>query len=313
MDYELNQQLLIKYFKNRDVTLRNKIIEQNMGLVYSVASKMKKTCSTPLEDLIQIGSMGLIQAIERYNPDKSKKLSSFALPFINGHILMFLRDKDKIIKVPRTIQETYQKIRRYARKNGLSYDIAAKALNISPEEAKEANTAQNKTYLELPEISYHENSSIQELEIILDKIPDMYAQVIRLIHIDDYKIQEIKKMLGLSAYQIKQIEKQGIELLKNIVNNILFCPSCFSTNIVKNGKKKQKQQYLCKNCKYQFTDNPNSVGRPGYNTELKISVIKALNEGKSFAWCKTYLHVCKSTAYNWLQQYTVVDNKLVKL
>ncbi|TEX47511.1 MAG: hypothetical protein B7C55_13735, partial [Actinomycetales bacterium mxb001] len=97
---------------------------------------------------------------------------------------MFLRDKDKIIKVPRTIQETYQKIKRYARKNGISYDIAAKALDISLEEAKEANTAQKKTYLELPEISYYDNSSIQELEIILDKIPDMYAQVIRLIHID---------------------------------------------------------------------------------------------------------------------------------
>ncbi|MGA1047275.1 MAG: sigma-70 family RNA polymerase sigma factor [Minisyncoccia bacterium] len=308
-----NQQLLIKYFKDKNITTRNKLVEQNMGLVYSVASKMQKTCSTPLDDLIQIGSMGLIQAIERYNPNKSEKLSSFALPFINGSILMYLRDKDKIIKIPRAIQETHQTIKRYARKNNMSYECAVKLLNITPEKVEEISKAYQKTCLDLPEISYYDNSSIQELEIILEKIPDIHAQIIRLIHIHDFKIQEIKNMYGLSVYQIKQIEKQGIELLKNIVNNILFCPLCLSKNIVKNGKRKQKQQYLCKNCKYQFVENPGALGRPGYSTELKIAVINALNQGKSFAWCKTYLHISKTTAYNWLKQYKVIGNKLIKL
>ncbi|MFM6268704.1 MAG: sigma factor, partial [Dolichospermum sp.] len=60
-----------------------------MGLVHKVAHKMAYCCDLPLDDLIQIGSTGLIRAIERFDPEKKCKLSSIAVLFINGAILQF--------------------------------------------------------------------------------------------------------------------------------------------------------------------------------------------------------------------------------
>ncbi len=312
MNFDVNQQLLIKYYESKDIKIRNKIVEKNLGLVYSVAQKVQKSCSVPLEDLVQIGCLGLIQAIERYNPEKSKKLSSFAVPFINGYMLMFLRDKDRLVKIPRNIQDIYQKIMRNAKKKGITYEQSARDLTISELTAKEAAIAHDKIHIELPEISYFDNSTIDELEIILAKIPSKHAQILRLIYIEDYKIQDIKSLLNLSVYQIKQLESEGIELLKNVVNDIVVCPSCLSKNVVKNGKRGNRQQYLCKSCQSQFVENPLQIGRPSYDDNVKITVLNALSNGRSFAWCKLYLGVCQSTAYNWLKQYKVVNGKLHK-
>ncbi|MFM6725919.1 MAG: sigma factor [Dolichospermum sp.] len=91
--YDDNLPLLLNYHETKDIKIRNRIVINNMGLVYEVAHKMAYCCDLPLDDLIQIGSTGLIRAIERFDPEKKCKLSSIAVLFINGAILQFIRDK----------------------------------------------------------------------------------------------------------------------------------------------------------------------------------------------------------------------------
>ena len=82
-------------------------VENNMGLVYSVA-RMFAGRDCELEDLIQIGAIGLIKAVKRFDKDYGVCFSTYAVPMISGEIRRFLRD-DGIIKISRTVKENAAK------------------------------------------------------------------------------------------------------------------------------------------------------------------------------------------------------------
>lgn len=177
--HEDNIELLINYHTTKDIRIRNKIVLNNMGLVYRVAHKMVHCCDLPLDDLIQIGVTGLIRAIERFNPEKKCKLSSVAMLFINGAILHFIRDKGRLIKVPRTLQETHQKIKRYVQKHRVAYKQAALALDIPLDLAEECATACNQYNLELPELlSDEQQEELDRITPLISQLPELHATII---------------------------------------------------------------------------------------------------------------------------------------
>ena len=105
-------ELLIAYYRNPSIKVRNQLVRLNIGLVRKIAYQVSHQCSEPYEDLEQIGCLGLIRAIERFNPSQSNAFSSFAVPFIRGEMLHFLRDKGSLVKIPRRLQELQQEGRR---------------------------------------------------------------------------------------------------------------------------------------------------------------------------------------------------------
>lgn len=107
--------LLISYYKKPAVRLRNELVKLHSGLVRKMAHHFTHQCTEPYEDLEQIGYLGLIRAIERFDPNQGFAFSSFAVPYIRGEILHFLRDRSCVVKIPRRWQELYnegQKIRK---------------------------------------------------------------------------------------------------------------------------------------------------------------------------------------------------------
>lgn len=102
-------ELLMLYHRNPSLKLRNRLVQLNLGLVRQVAHRMSHQCSEPYEDLVQIGSFGLIRAIERFDPHQGCAFSSFAIPHIRGDMLHFLRDKANVMKIPRRWQELHSK------------------------------------------------------------------------------------------------------------------------------------------------------------------------------------------------------------
>lgn len=89
----------------RPIHLRNEIVESNLGLVYSKCHDLKEIFNLSLDDMIQIGTMGLISAVEKYDPSKNVAFSSYAMPFIIGRIKQYVRDKQRLIKLPQHKQE----------------------------------------------------------------------------------------------------------------------------------------------------------------------------------------------------------------
>ncbi|HEY9662871.1 MAG TPA: sigma-70 family RNA polymerase sigma factor, partial [Allocoleopsis sp.] len=97
-------QLLREYHKSPSAARRNRLVELNYGLVRKEAHHWVNQCTESYEDLLQVGSMGLIRAIERFDVSKGHAFSSFAIPYIRGEIQHYLRDKGSPVRIPRRWQ-----------------------------------------------------------------------------------------------------------------------------------------------------------------------------------------------------------------
>ena len=96
--------LLRKYHEEGDLAAREKLIEQYMSLVRSLARRYSYR-GEQLEDLVQIGAIGLIKAIDRFDLDRGVELTTYATPNIIGEIKRHFRDKGWSVRVPRGLQE----------------------------------------------------------------------------------------------------------------------------------------------------------------------------------------------------------------
>jgi RNA polymerase sigma factor (sigma-70 family) len=295
-----NESLLIQYRQTKDIRLRNALVEQNLGLVHMTAHKMANYCTLPYEELVQIGTVGLIKAVERFDPTKKRKFSTLAIPFIQGGILQWLRDKGRLVKVPRNLQETYQKIKRYSENEGIPYNVAAAQLGISPELAQEATIACTQHLLELPiALTTDAVDDDFEWEPLLSQLPPQHAAIVRSIYIEAIPIKEIARSHSLKLSEVKKLETESIQLLRSITQGRIKCPNCGKYETIKNGRRTGKQSYLCKSCGHQFVENPAPVGRRGYGKETRSKALLHIREGKSLHWCETYLGVDHSTIYLW--------------
>ncbi len=96
--------LLRRYHEDGDLAAREQLIEQSMPLVRSLARRYSYR-GEQLEDLIQIGAIGLIKAIDRFDLDRGVELTTYATPNITGEIKRHFRDKGWAVRVPRGLQE----------------------------------------------------------------------------------------------------------------------------------------------------------------------------------------------------------------
>lgn len=97
------------------VRQRNRIAAQNDRLALSAARRCQAICSLEFEDLSQLARMGLLKAIDRFDPTKGCAFSSFAVPYIKGEILHYLRDHSSLLKIPRRWLETWEQVKRTQR------------------------------------------------------------------------------------------------------------------------------------------------------------------------------------------------------
>src|SRR5207248_8681241 len=123
--------------------IRAQLVDSYHDLVYFLARKFQNR-GEPLEDIVQVGFLGLIKAIERFDPDLGNEFTTFATPTIAGEIKRYFRDKSWAIRFPRRLQELYQQVVRVNEelKNQLNRqptvaEVAAR-LNVEPDEVLEA-------------------------------------------------------------------------------------------------------------------------------------------------------------------------------
>ena len=100
---------LLRLTKEGDEEAREKIVVDNMGLIWSVVKRFTNRGYDP-EDLFQVGSIGLMKAVDKFDLSYDVKFSTYAVPMITGEIKRFLRD-DGMIKVSRSLKENAYKIR----------------------------------------------------------------------------------------------------------------------------------------------------------------------------------------------------------
>lgn len=236
-----NDELFVKYRETLDVSIRNEIVSKYLYLAEIISKKFLNR-GVDYEDILQVASIALIKAVERYSLDKGVKFVSFATPTIIGEIKRFFRDKSSVIRIPRRIYELYQKVS-YARET-LSQqlhktprvDEIAAYLNISEEavlEIMESWNAYNiqsfeqNVYadddLELHETIGEEDNTFERienrdyLEKSLEKFNDAEKEFIKFRYFGNRTQKEIADKLGVSQMYVSRLEKKVLDKFRRIL------------------------------------------------------------------------------------------------
>ncbi|MBR2902513.1 MAG: sigma-70 family RNA polymerase sigma factor [Clostridia bacterium] len=213
---------------------RARVIEDNMGLVGSVVRRYMGK-GWEYEDLFQIGSMGLIKAVDRFDPNYGVCFSTYAVPMIMGEIKRYMRD-DGMIKVSRPLKELYIKLRK-ARDEIMAQtgedpavEELASLLGVTPEEACLAleagcapesleNTGPDEDGDELIErisTGAEEEDLISRMDLsrALDSLTPMEKKLVTLRYFRDMTQVNIAAILGVSQVQVSRMERRVIGILR---------------------------------------------------------------------------------------------------
>jgi RNA polymerase sporulation-specific sigma factor len=232
---------LLSRVSKGDKQAQDKLVENNIGLVWSIVKKFQHR-GYEIDDLFQIGCIGLIKAIKKFDTSYEVKFSTYAVPMIMGEIKRFIRD-DGIIKVSRSLKETANKARvvreiltkEFGREPTI-HEIS-KRLKIEAEEvvmALEASSAPESLFATMNEGDGSSILLIDRLNVgsddvskvvnrialkeVLERLKPRERQIIFLRYFKDKTQTQIANLLGISQVQVSRIEKKVLEIMKNKIS-----------------------------------------------------------------------------------------------
>lgn len=238
--------LLQQYQQAPSTELRNRLVQMNFGLVRKEAHRWVGHSSESFDDLMQVGSLGLIRAIERFNPMKGNAFSSFAVPYIRGEIQHYLRDKSPQVRIPRKWHELQRQaihltreMRDELQRQPTDQELAT-ALDICQKEWQEVKLAScNRSVLSLdapvndseqesmslgdllPDRQYHSFQLVQEDQIrlrqALSKLEKRTCEVLEFVFFHDLTQKETAELLGISAVTVSRQVKKGLVSLRQML------------------------------------------------------------------------------------------------
>ncbi|MBR6756096.1 MAG: RNA polymerase sporulation sigma factor SigF [Peptococcaceae bacterium] len=234
------QELLIQ-MKNGDEAARERLINCNLRLVFNLVQRFANR-GYEQEDLFQIGTIGLMKAIDKFDQSYEVKFSTYAVPMIIGEIRRFLRD-DNPIKVSRSLKELGVKIK-YAQeqlwkelgREPKLTEIADK-LKISMDElvpALEATQGLSSIHEEiyqddgdglylLDQLAVQENgenSFIDNIALseVMDKLPEREKKILHLRFYQDRTQTQIAEQIGISQVQVSRLERSALKKVKEMLS-----------------------------------------------------------------------------------------------
>lgn len=232
---------LISLAQSGDKMALETIMLQNQGLVWSVARKFSGR-GTECEDLFQIGAIGLIKAVNKFNTEFNVEFSTYAVPMIMGEIKRFLRD-DGIIKVSRSLKETAVNAKKASEKIAVQKgsdatikeiaqmidsdvnDITLALEATQPLESiyKTVHEGENSSILLIDKLHSKENGEEGILTNVLLKqaiknLPPKERQILMLRYYKEKTQSEVAKIMGVSQVQISRIEKKLLGSLRKDIS-----------------------------------------------------------------------------------------------
>ena len=236
--YENNLKSIEKA-QNGDKEEMTKLLEDNNGLIWSIVRRFSGR-GYEIEDLYQIGSIGFIKAIQRFDTSFEVRLSTYAVPYILGEIKRFIRD-DGPIKISRSIKELNIKIielqKEYMNKYGkeITLDELAKELKTTKEEItmsmdslrpvnsiEDSQYRDNKTDKTVSIIEKLSTGRDEETEItnkivikkLISELNSKEKEIILLRYYRGKTQMQVSRMLGITQVQVSRIERKVLDNMK---------------------------------------------------------------------------------------------------
>lgn len=232
---------LILQAQKGDCKARDRLIQENMGLVYGVAKKFA-SMGNEMDDMVQLGSIGLLKCIERFDLSLDVKFSTYAVPMIIGEIRRFLRD-DGLIKVSRSLKENQYRINRAAAELAVTLGREPELIEISARTgigvedillSREAGQEVSSIYQTVPEeendnyvldrmcakkAALQEDGSLEDaektellnrllLEKLLRDLPEKERRLLFLRYFENKTQTEIAGELAMTQVQVSRMEKK---------------------------------------------------------------------------------------------------------
>lgn len=204
---------------------RAELIERHLPLVESIARRFARR-GEPLEDLVQIGTIGLIKAVDRFDPARGNKLSTVAVPAIEGEIRHHLRDGASLVRTPQPLQDLAGRLN--AERPRMTADLGreptaaelAGAVGASAQEAGLALSSRAPQGLEdadgasLAASTEHAAESRLLLDGGLDALPEREQRIVRLRYEQDLSQAEIARREGVSQATVSRLLQGALDQLR---------------------------------------------------------------------------------------------------
>lgn len=228
-----------------DPQARERLIERYLPLARRLARRYQHT-DEPIEDLVQVASVGLLKAVDRFDCSREVMFSSYAVPTILGELKRHFRDRTWSVRVPRDLQELALRVDQMVarlsvgQRRSPSVGEIARSLDVSEEqvlEALEAMGAYRASSLDAPRsVREEENESVSDslgssdhgfdraeeralLEPMMARITERERTVLRLRFSDDLTQAEIGERIGVSQMQVSRLIRQALARLRSGIDS----------------------------------------------------------------------------------------------
>ncbi|MER7621833.1 RNA polymerase sigma factor SigF [Streptomyces sp. NPDC126503] len=222
--------------------VRNTLIEMNMSLVRYAAGRFRGARGDEMEDIVQVGTIGLIKAIDRFDLSREVEFTTFAVPYIVGEIKRFFRDTSWAVHVPRRLQEARVELARateeLSSRLGRSPSVAelASLMNLSEDEVIEARIAANgynsasldaaigpdgeddatalAEFIGVEDPALELFEDFHTLAPLLSQLDERSRRILHLRFVEERTQSEIGKELGISQMHVSRLLSRNLTRLR---------------------------------------------------------------------------------------------------
>lgn len=239
------QALLREYARTRDIQVRNRLVILHERMVRYLASRFGSGAGTSLDDLVQVGYVGLIAAIDRFDPDKGVSFVTFAVPTILGEIKRYFRDQTWGLKAPRRLRElglSLRKLREQLEQNlgrpptvpemaqaaGVTEERLLQAMDLDriyqpaslDAHLQDENGDDKSSFWEAIGRPDPELMAIEEREMVrhaLERLDQRQRAIIYYRFFEDASQAEVAGRLGISQMHVSRLERQALKRLRALL------------------------------------------------------------------------------------------------
>lgn len=240
-----SQELFNRWYEYREVRARDALIERFLPLAHKLARRYG-TSNEPHDDLVQVASLGLVKAVERFDPTRGFAFTSFAVPTIVGELKRYFRDSAWALHVDRSAQELARKVvdarREVGRRHGRSPTVVelAEYLECTEEQVLDGlQTAEafDTVSLDAPRGNDDEDTDNRldalggddsRLDLVDDQatvfaaaqhLPERERQILYLRFSEDLTQAEIARRVGVSQMQVSRLLRKSVQRLRDLTSD----------------------------------------------------------------------------------------------